>query len=80
MTMSKAALDRCKRLVIEPVSDPKGAYRMRLQVIDPRWGDRVVEGHISRTRQDTARIKTNVMARYSIPSQLVTEPSAEPAT
>lgn len=78
MTMSKAALDRCKRLVIEPMEDPKGAYRMRIRVMDPRLNGRVVDVHISRTKQDTARIKTHYMARHRIPSQLVTEPAVDP--
>lgn len=72
--MSPAALARCKRLVIRSISEDE-SYRVALEVFDPRGGaePRKVDEYVSRTPQDTARVRAAFMRKHRVPSQNVTE-------
>jgi hypothetical protein len=68
--MSEAGLARCRSLRITPIRDEVGV-RYLLEVMDPRFNDKVFVKFVARTEIDLARVKRTFMQKYRIPEQKV---------
>ncbi len=69
--MSRAALNRCRTMVIAPIGDPED-HRQKITVFAPEPGCREVESIVVRTPQDLARVTRAYRAKYRIPKENVT--------
>ena len=76
MTMSKAALARCRRLKIIRQEGVENEIAV-LEVTDPRMNDKVVATYRARTEHDITRVKRAYMGQYRIPKELVWEGTLE---
>lgn len=70
--MSPEGLARCRRLTITSESSQTD-FAVRLEVFDPRHGERKVANLVARTPQDVRRIKASLMTKYRVPKENVLE-------